>query len=197
MKLRNVSALAAAIGLLAACSPSPAPSPPTATTSANTTTTSSVPAPLAPFAAAPCTLLTDAQRTALGNNGFVVRPGKVKTSAQVPACEFGDLNHRETGTLWVTAFVVTDSGLAKLATDHTQGFSPEYWKPDTLAGHPVIYYTRQSSPEFCDVAIGITDTTYVGVDVIQFNLMAPREQGSCKAATAVAEQMLATITGGK
>jgi uncharacterized protein DUF3558 len=199
MKLLSISALVAAIGLLAACSTQPAPPPtPSPTTSATTTTTTSkVPAQLDPFVAAPCTLLTDAQRTDLGNRSFTVRSGKIKTNAQAPTCEFGDTNHRETGTLWVTTYVKTDSGLAKLTTDHTNGFSPEYWKPDTMTGHPVIYYTSQGSPEFCNVAIGITDTSYVGVDVIQFNVTVPREQGSCKATTAVAEQVLATITGGK
>ncbi|WP_132113239.1 hypothetical protein [Actinocrispum wychmicini] len=97
----------------------------------------------------------------------------------------------------MTTFVEPQWGLAKLVTEHAQGASPEYWKPDTMAGHPVIYYTGQGSPEFCNLAIGITDTSYVGVNVLQYNVISPREQGSCKATTAVAEQVLATITGRK
>ncbi len=193
MKLSKVATVAV-IGLLAGCSTHPDPPPPSPTT---TTSTSPGPAQLAPFAAAPCTLLTDAQRTALGERGFVVRPGRVKTNAQVPTCEYGDIQHRETGTLWVTAFVVTDAGLAELVANHAKGSAADYWKPDTIAGHSSIYYADQASPEFCDVAIGITDTSHIGVAVIQFNVDKPREQGSCKATTAVAEQVLATVVSGK
>jgi hypothetical protein len=185
------------IGSLAACgkqSDPPPPAPTTTTTGPATSTTPAVPAELGPFAAAPCTLLTDAQRTALGKDGFTVRAGTVKAHAQSPTCEYGDLKHRETGTLWVAAFVVTDSGLAELTADHAKGFSPEYWKQGTLADHPVIYYTGQGSPEFCSVAIGFTDRSYVGVEVTKFNTDKPRED-TCKSTTAVAAQVLATITG--
>ena len=189
-----VATVVAVVGLLAACGGQPDPSPPGPTTTRPAATTSEPADRVAPFAAAPCTLLTDAQRTTLGKKGLVVRAGRVRASAQKPTCEYGDFGNRPAGSLWVTTFVVTDAGLAELTADHANGFSPEYWKPGTMAGHPVIYYTAQGSPEFCDVALGVTDSSYVGVEVIEFGAQAPREN-TCKSTTPIAEQVLTTITG--
>ncbi|TDP95062.1 DUF3558 family protein [Labedaea rhizosphaerae] len=195
LRIAAVGAAAALVGvLLAGCGEKDSPPPGPTTRTVATTSASAAPAELASFVASPCSVLTDAQRTALDKNGFTVRAGTVKAHAQSPTCQYGDLQHRETGTLWVTAFVVTDAGLAELTADHAKGLSPEYWKQGTLASHPVLYYTGQGSPEFCSVAIGFTDRSYVGVEVTKFNTDKPRED-TCKSTTAVAEQVLATITG--
>src|SRR6184192_4136026 len=104
------------MGLLAACGaqPAPTPSPTTTTNSAVTTPTPSVPAQLVPFAATPCALLTDAQRTALGEQGFLVSAGSVRTVVYPPQCAFYDGPNAVDGSLWVATYVVTDSGLAGL-----------------------------------------------------------------------------------
>jgi hypothetical protein len=194
------SATVLAAVLLAGCGEkdSPPPPAPTITTTTATATTPAVPAELASFAATPCSVLTDAQRKAIGKTaGDVLPKGEPDDTRTAPSCVFGDYQHKEKGYFFATVFVQTDKGLADLTSSHTKGFSADYWKPGKMGDHQVIYYTHEGSEESCDVAIGFTDTTRVDIELYDFDNFTPREQGSCKGTKAVAEQVLATITGGR
>jgi uncharacterized protein DUF3558 len=192
------SATVMAVVLLAGCGKKddqPPPAPTTSTTTNATTPTPAVPAELAPFAATPCSVLTDAQRTAIGKTaGNVLPKGEPDDTQTAPSCVFGNYQHKVKGYYFATVFVQTDKGLASLTSSHAKGFSADYWKPAKVGDHQAIYYTHQGSEESCDVAIGFTDTTRVDIELYDFDNFTPREQGSCKGTKAVAEQVLATIT---
>lgn len=193
MRRRVLTVVLGAV-LLAGCGEKDSPPAPTTTTGAATTTTAS--SALAKYAAAPCSVLTDAQRTAIGKNGDVLPAGKPDDTQTAPTCVFGDYQHKEKGYFFVTVAVQTGKGLQDLTAQHAKGFSADYWRPGELSGRQVVYYTHEGSEESCDVAIGFTDTTRVDIELYDFDNFTPRAQGSCKGTKAVAEQVLATITGG-
>ena len=196
MKLRILTVLLGAV-LLAGCGEKDSPPPPTTSTGTVTTTTTAAPSALARYAATPCSVLTDAQRTAISKKGTTLPKGQPDDTKTAPSCVFGDYQHKVKGYYFVTVYIQTDKGLAELTSEHAKGFSPDYWKPAKLGEHQAIYYTHEGSQESCDVAIGFTDTTRVDLELFDFDNFTPRANGSCKGTEAVAEQVLATITGGQ
>jgi hypothetical protein len=176
--------------LLTGCGEKDSPPAPTATTSAAITTTTAAPSALAKYATAPCSVLTDAQRTTVSKTGSILPKGRPDDKKPLPTCVFGDYQHTEKGYYFVTVYIDTKQGLAAMTKDE------DFWKPDKLGDRQVVYYTHEGSQESCDVAIGFTDTTRVVIELYDFDNVKPREQGSCKGTKAVAEQVVATIDGG-
>jgi hypothetical protein len=70
--------------------------------------------------------------------------------------------------VFATVSYMDKTGLQSLYDKHTQGYSPDYWSPSDLTGHPLVYYSHQGSPESCDVAIATTDTSYVDIQCLDY-----------------------------
>jgi hypothetical protein len=200
------AALTAAL-LLTACSNGGGPAPtspvPVTTTSASTTKSPTGTGDIAPvrkplnintFITEPCKTITDPQRQALAQNSITLLPGAPDDRNPTPNCVYGDYQHMQDGDVSTTVAYVDKTGLQTLYDKHTQGYSPDYWSPGELTGHPLVYYSHQGSPESCDVAIATTDTSYVDIQLFRFGAKPPREQGACAATRQIAEATLATIT---
>lgn len=170
--------------------PAAAPPPPA--------TTSSTPPPPPPesfggLSETPCATLSDAQRDELKKQGVALLTGRLDDHYKAPNCLYGDYANRPSGSFMAWVIYQEHTGMKALEDDHARGFSKEYWKPAEFAGHQAVAYTHQGSPENCDVAIAITDTATVAIELVHFDDMASRETHSCKATTKIAAEVVKTI----
>jgi hypothetical protein len=185
------AAATAVIGaaLLVACDSETPPSPPSSTTpppttTANTTSTAPrVRQPLdgAAFAAAACTSLTDAQRADLQLSGG-------REDARTASCTYTDLDPAT--ELDVQVLYPGFGGLAELYASHGDAVVDE-WTPTEIDGYPAVHFLPRKAANVCDLGVGINDSTYFYVRVIDQQVEAGRD--TCGQATTIGAAVLTTI----
>jgi hypothetical protein len=195
---RLLAALVATTCALSACTVaatgSPVPDLPDTTSTTTSDTTNQVP-PIddpvdhAPFLAAPCSVLTTDQQTALD----VREPGAATTTGATaenvgPFCTW----HTNSGDAFGVGIVVGNKGGLRDIYRGRDQFDD--FRPTTLDGYPAVF---ANSPDLrdsgnCTVLVGINDTTVVRASE-QGRLDA---QGACDRAVEIAVAAVATMREG-
>lgn len=184
--LAAVSVLSAT--LLASCDSDPKPRetptpPPSSTTSSGVDPAPPVRTPLEDdaFAAAPCTSLTATQLAdlRLSNSDAVV----------TESCTYTDLDLATELTVSVFYFGA-DNGLGELY-DMNVGSLWTDWKPVEVDGYPAVRFRDYKAANVCDIGVGVSDTTYFRVQVLDPDVDAARD--TCGLVVDVGSAVLATI----
>lgn len=174
------------LALLAACVSEEAGTPVTTAPRTSSVTPSfgapSVADPLdaAAFVADPCTSLTPAQQDELG-----VDDGNERTVGNGIKCDYAG------GIFASVLYSNKKSGLAYL-----YGLNQDdvwaHWDPTEVDGYPAVAYAPRANPERCEVAVGLSDSSYVSVGVYS-----DTGDDRCAAGKSLAGVVLSTIKAGQ
>jgi Protein of unknown function (DUF3558) len=182
----RLTAIVAALALIAACGTNQQDTTPPSDTRPSTDTepAPAVDTPLDAdaFVAEPCTSLSDTQRTALALDS-----GTPRDVADGVTCEY-----RTTSDAAMSVFYSDRSSGLNFVYRMNEGGAWGLWEPFEVDGYPAVAYTVPDHDDLCSVAVGLSDSLYFSA-----NADADAADDQCSTAKNLAAEVLTTIKAGR
>jgi Protein of unknown function (DUF3558) len=183
---RVATTIVATLALLAGCDSDQQGAPPPSNTPPSTDTVQvppvDTPLDASAFEADPCASLTDTQRRHLMLDSGT--PGRV---ADGVTCDYRTENTASASVFYSDR----TSGLAFVYRMNEEGAWAN-WEPTEVDGHPAVAYNTADQPDYCSVAVGLSDSAYFSA-----NAKANTADDRCSTAKDLAAAVLSTIKAGR